>query len=107
VFGPPISTLRAGLRACCVNCRGAVGKAHARALDIGAGLTEQIECFLVLEEIDADFLEDGVGVVFDGLEAFRPHDLVIGHVARDVRHGRGRAGGTRGALGVPATTAAA
>ena len=44
-------------------------EADARALDVGAGRAEDLDRLGVVDDLDADFLQEGVGVVLDRLEA--------------------------------------
>ena len=90
------ATLFAGLRAYWVNDRGAVAwtiwrhmparEADALALDVGAGVVEQPERLGVAAELDADLLEDRVGVVLDEREALLVEDLERGERAGQERH---------------------
>jgi hypothetical protein len=83
---PPISTLRAGLRAIWVNFDGAVshslrarprGHAHPLAFDIGAGLAPAVQRGGVLDEVDADLFQHRFGVVLDDLERLFVQDLEV------------------------------
>jgi len=65
------------LRAYCVNSGG--------ALDVGAGVLPQLERLRILAEVDADLLENGVGVVLEELETLAPEHLVVRNLAGDVR----------------------
>ena len=97
---PPISTLRSGLRAYWVNWRGArrlddlaahpAREADAHAVDVGAGVVQQPQRLGVAAELDADLLEDRVGVVLDERQALLAEDL----------ERRERAGQERDVLGV-------
>jgi hypothetical protein len=60
-------------------------KAHRYAVDFGAALLQNIERFGHIAEFDPDFLEDGIGVILDQLQAFLVEHLEIGNLARDVR----------------------
>ena len=107
-----MTTLRAGFRACWVNraarsllhqrAAHAAGKMHALAFHVGAGRLPDLERFGIVAEVDPDLLENGIGVVLHEREAFLAQHLVIRNLARDVRDGGGRAGGTRGAFRVSA-----
>ena len=46
----------------------AAREAHAVAVDVGAGVAEALERRRVVADLDADLLEDRVGVVLDDLE---------------------------------------
>ena len=103
---PPISTLRSGFRAYWVNCarRGRLDdrpahparEADALAVDVGAGLAQQPQRVGVAAELDADLLEDRVGVVLDERQALLAEDL----------ERRQRPGQERDVLGVRARAAA-
>ena len=74
-----MTTLRSGLRARCVKTPRRRGldqraahpalEADARALDVGAGRAEDLDRLGVVDDLDADFLQERVGVVLDRLEA--------------------------------------
>ena len=78
-------TLRAGLRARWVKTRGAVavtierhmprGKRTRCPVDVGAGAAEDLDRLGEVDDLDADLLEEGVGVVLDLLEALGRDDL--------------------------------
>ena len=97
---PPISTFRSGLRAYWVNWRGArrlddlaahpAREADPLAVDVGAGVAQQRERLGVAAELEADLLEDRVGVVLDERQALLAEDL----------ERRERAGQERDVLGV-------
>ena len=87
----------------------AAREAHALALDVGAGVLQDLQRLRVVAEIDADFFQDGVGVVFDDGQAFFAHHLKAGDLAGDVGHRLAAARGASGAFGLTAApgTAAA
>ena len=85
----------------------AAREAHALALELGAGVLPDLERLRVLAELDADFLENSVGVALDDLQAFLVQDLVVGDRTRDVGDGGGRTRGTGDALGFAAARAGA
>jgi len=51
---------------------------HALALHVGARGLPQRERLGVIAKVDADLLQDGVGVVLDGAQALLVEDLVVG-----------------------------
>jgi hypothetical protein len=63
--------------------RQAAREAHPLALDVAAGLFEQLEGVGRLAELDPDGLEDRVGVVLDRRKAFLREDLERLQGARD------------------------
>ena len=85
MYGSPIWTLRAGLRARWVKIarrRGlderaahAAREAHPLTLDVGAGAAEDLGRLGEVDDLDADLLEEGVGVGLDLLEALGRDDL--------------------------------
>ncbi len=104
MYGSPIRTLRASLRARWVKIRGAVAwtnrsahaarEADALALDVGAGAAEDLGRLGEVDDLDPDLLEEGVGVGLDLLEAFGRDDLDRGQLAGQVGqgvHGPGQA----------------
>ena len=113
--GPPMRTLRSGLRACCTNSAGAVSVTSLRARPRGI-LTRSpstsapaprhsASAFGVVAELDADLLEDRLRVVLDELQALGGHHVVDRHPARDVGHD-GRSGlGPRRPARLPAAPA--
>ena len=48
----------------------ATREAHALAVDFGAGFLEKFERLGKFTKLDADFLKDRVGIIFDRLQAF-------------------------------------
>ena len=52
----------------------------AGALHVGAGLLPQLQALLVAAELDADLLENGVGIVLDDLQP-----LLVQHLDTGVR----------------------
>ena len=83
--------------------RQAARKAHPLALDVAAGVAKESKRPGKVAELDADLLQQRLGVAFDRLEAFFAQNFRERDVARDVRDGRMRAMGARG----PARLAAA
>ena len=77
-------------------------EADALAVDVGAGVAEQAERVGVAAELDADLLEDRVGVVLDEREALLAEDLERGELPGQERDVLGmarepeRPGGRRG-----------
>ena len=92
---PPISTLFASLRAYWVNWRGAVAWTICRHIPRGnrtrspwtsaPASRSRPERVLVAAELDADLLEDRVGVVLDDREALLAEDLERGQRAGEER----------------------
>ena len=72
MYGSPIWTLRARLRATCVNRRGAVawtierhmprGKRTRWPVDVGAGVAEDLDRIREVDDLDPDLFEERVGV---------------------------------------------
>jgi len=58
-------------------------KAHAFTLDISAGILEQFQGAWKVPELDADFLEHGIGIVLDKLQALFIQNLEVGNLAFD------------------------
>ncbi len=58
----------------------------ALALDVGAGLLPQLQGFLVVAKLDADFLQHRVGIGFDRDKGLLVEDLVDRNPARDIGH---------------------
>ena len=91
MFLPPITTLRAGIARVLGELprRGAAHDAaahaarevHALALDVGAGVLPDLERLGVVAEVDADLLENGVGIVLHQREPFLAQHLVVGDLA--------------------------
>ena len=83
----------------------AAGKAHPGALHVGAGCSEARQGLGVVANLDADLLQDRVGVVLEDCEPCLADELERGHRACEVRdpvgHMRGpqclAAGATPGA----------
>ncbi len=72
-------------------------------MHVGAGVLEQLQRHLVAAELDADFLEDAIGMDVELGESFLGEHRVVGNLARDV-------GGARRdlrALGFPGLAAGA
>ena len=69
----------------------AARKAYGNAVDFGAALFQNIERFGHVPKLDTDFFQDGVGVVFDQLQAFFVEHLETGDPACYI----GCAGGCR------------
>ena len=57
---------------------------HALALDVGAGLLPHRQRFGVVAELDADLLEDPVGIGLDQRDAFLVENLVDLYAAADI-----------------------
>ena len=89
----------------------AAGDAHPLAGDIGAGLAPARQGGRVVDEVDADFLQHRLGIVFDDLDRLRGEDLEIGDVAGDEARGldprRGALGAARGATAATGAASAA
>ena len=89
------------------------GPAHAAreadplAVDVGAGLAQQAQGVRVAAEVDADLLEDRVGVVLDEREPLLREDLEGGHRARQERRVDRRVVGSCGLSGRSAAGASA
>jgi hypothetical protein len=83
--------------------RQAARKAHPLALDVAAGVAKESKRPGKVAELDADLLQQRVGVAFDRLEAFFAQHIRERDLAGDVRDRRMRAMGARG----PARLAAA
>src|SRR5580658_52419 len=75
---------------------------HALALHVGARGLPDRKRLGVLAEVDADLLENGIGVLLERDETLLIEHLVIGNPARDVWHRTGRARGARGPFGIAA-----
>jgi hypothetical protein len=60
-------------------------EAHARALDVGARFAPNFERLRVIAELEADFLDDPVGLLFELDQAFFAEELVERDLALDVR----------------------
>ena len=81
--------------------------AHPLAVDVRTRGLPDCERFRVLAELDADLLEDGVGVVLDEGEALFAQHLVHRNVARYVRDRMTGLRGARDALGIAGARPAA
>jgi len=57
---------------------------HALALHVGARGFPDLQRLGVIAKIDADLLENGVGVLLHQRQAFFVQDLVVGNLASDV-----------------------
>ncbi len=71
----------------------AARETHPFALHVGACGLEQCQRLVIVAEVDADLLQDRIGIVFEQFEAIAPHHFVAGNLPRDVRdemYGRGR-----------------
>ena len=84
--------------------REAARKAHPLALDVAARAAKEVERARKVAELDADLLEQRVGVALDDFEPFLAENLGQRNVARDVGHGDGRALGAGGAARLAAAT---
>src|SRR6516162_2711536 len=78
----------------------AARETHALALDVGAGVLPQLQRLCVVAEVDADLLEDGVGVVLEQLESLVAEHLVVGNLSRYVGNEGMAASGARSNLGI-------
>ena len=58
-------------------------KTHALTVNVGARLAEQLERSREIPELDADFLEHGLRVVLDQLQALLVQDFDVGDLAVD------------------------
>ena len=115
VASPPMCTLRAGLRACWMNSRGAVRCTSARHRPRGkrtrSPSTSAPAAFQICSasgssrKIEADLLEDRVGVALDEAQALLVQHLEARQRASDVGHGGSGAGRTGGALGIASARA--
>ena len=85
----------------------AAREVHALALDVRARGLPQRERLGVIAKVDADLLQDGVGVVLDGDEALFIEHLVVRQRARDVGNRHRRTGCARGTLGLAPAAAVA
>ena len=81
--------------------------AHPLALNVRARRLPDRQGLRVFAELDADLLEDRVGIALDQGQALFAEDLVVRNLARDVGNRHRGAGGTRRALGIAAARAAA
>ena len=59
-------------------------EAHPFAVDIGAGILEELERLRILAEIDPDLLEDRFRVLLDQRQPFVAEEVDRGNVACDV-----------------------
>ena len=87
-----------------------LGEMYALATNIRTGVLPELERFRVLTELDADFLQNAIGIVFDQAEAFLIQNFVFANLAGDVgkRRARATAGAGRAACcSTPAGTSAA
>src|SRR4029077_18267710 len=84
----------------------AAREAQALALDVGTGVLPEFERFRIVAEIDADLLENRVGVVLEELEPPGGQRLVVRNVARDVGYEGVAARGAGRDLGIAATRTA-
>ena len=83
------------------------GKRTRVPVDVGAGVAEALDRRRVVADLDADLLEDRVGVVLEDLEPFVGHQLVRLHRPREERLvRRGVRGAQRLAAATPAAAAA-
>jgi len=57
---------------------------HALALDVGSGGFPNLDRLGVVAKIDADFLENGIGIVLEQRQPFFGENLVVGNLAGDV-----------------------
>ena len=78
-------------------------EAHPHAVDLGPGLAEQRETFVVVADVQPHLGQDTVGGCFDLLQVLLAHDVVGRDLAADI----GRAAGLGiGVAPFPATAAA-
>ena len=77
-------------------------EADARAGHVGAGASKDLEGLREVADLDADLLEQGVGVVLDQLEALGRDHLDGRHGPREVRQRLERSREPRGLSGRPA-----
>ena len=68
---------------------------HPLALDVGAGAPPQAQGFRVAPKLDADLLEDGLGVVLDDLDRLGTEQFDRRQLAADVGIFGGLSAGTR------------
>ena len=59
-------------------------EAHPLAVDVGAGLPEQVEGGVIAPDFDADLGEDPVGVLLDEVEAALCEQVVVGDLALEL-----------------------
>ena len=83
----------------------AARESHAFAVDLRARFAEDVEDLGILAELDTGLLEDAVGIAFDDREPRIVQHLEARDPPHDVGRGRGAAGRTGRALGVPGVRA--
>ena len=81
--------------------------AHPLTLDVCAGIAPTLQRLRIVDEIDADLLQHGLGVVFDDLDRLIRQDLEIRDIAGDVARGLDFRRATLGAAGGAASAAGA
>ncbi len=82
--------------------RHAALEAHARALDVGASGLPDFECARIVAELEADLLDDPVGLILEFIDAFLAEKFVERNLALD----KGGSHGLRAFTLATATTAA-
>src|SRR5262249_23249801 len=83
----------------------AARKMHPLALDVGTGVLPQLQRLRLVAEVDADLLENGVGVVLEQFEPLAAKHLVVRNLSGYVGDEGMAASGARGNLGLaPART---
>ena len=82
-------------------------EAHPLAVDVGAGVLEQLQRLGRVAELDPDLLEHGVGVLLDQRQVLLGEHLERLQRARDVRHADRVRDGARGLPRGAAAAAAA
>ncbi len=83
---------------------------HALAAHIRSRFLPERQCFGVLAELDADFLQNAVRIVLDQAQAFLVQNLVFADLAGDVGQRRTRTAtraGSAARCGAPAGATAA
>ena len=79
----------------------APGEPHALAVDIASGVLKQLERVGRLAEVDADLLEDRLGVVLDRRQALLAQQLPRFQLPRDEGHPFGDRGEASGRPSLP------
>ena len=67
-----------------------LGETGPLAIDVGAAFLQDRQGLRIVAEIDADLLQRHLGVLLDQRQARLVHELVVGDLALDERHGRWR-----------------
>ena len=68
---------------------------HPLAPHVGAGRLPDLERLGIVAKVDADLLEDGIGIALEKTQALLGQHLVVGDLAGDVREPRRRARAAR------------